>query len=168
MANDISGFDSDFDVDHDDTSSEVDTLDSAELDINVDDDAEQSNTVTAFNKYFDREVTFQRPDEISFTFFQQDMNSHEMSQTEKMGAMGDYIRTLMPEAEYREFRRRSIEDARRLGDKAAAHFYRVMNYMLEFFLDHIVESDQQALKKETSRAERRAAEKARRRQAKKK
>ena len=129
--------------------------------------AEQSNTVTAFNKYFDREVTFQRPDEVSFTFFQQDMNSHEMSQTEKMGAMGDYIRTLMPEAEYREFRRRSIEDARRLGDKAAAHFYRVMNYMLEFSR-HIVESDEQALKKETSRAERRAAEKARRRQAKKK
>lgn len=134
----------------------------------VEDDApEIEDRVTAHNAFLDREITFLRPNEVSFTLFQQDMNSSMLSQAEKLGIAGDYFRGLMDEDDFRAYQAKVNEEARRLGPKAAARFFEVLAYMTEFFHDFMVEQDEDAVNQVQSRTKRRAAERAKQRAAKK-
>lgn len=118
---------------------------------------------TAHNDFLGREITFLRPNEVSFTLFQQDMNSGMLSQAEKLGIAGDYFRGLMGEEGFRAYHAKVNQEARRLGPKAAARFFEVLAYMTEFFHEYMLEQDEDAVNQVQNRAKRRAAERAKRR-----
>ena len=112
---------------------------------------------TAWCEVLGREITFTRPDEVSWTFFMEDMNSKRLTQSEKMGVSGDLFRDLLSEDDFYDWRRKQVAQARQNPASGGAAFFTDLALMTEMFAENIIETDEGEIEQAKNRAERRAA-----------